>query len=238
MRELSCIASKLKAGYSVPGVLRSNKIVLSNTKWEENDGSGKAYIVNDDRNFKKLILAGNDAGGDGTRRVGVWDDMEISRDLKVNRNLNTAGTITTPTINTTNLNVEKFNLLPRGIIVAWNSSSAPSGWVLCDGNNGTPDLRNRFILGGGYSGGPSKGLNSIGGEERHTLTLDELPNHRHEQVAIANRDNGGPGIRSMYNYDARGMPEYPAGGRTLGAGGDQPHNIMPPYYVLAYIMKT
>jgi microcystin-dependent protein len=164
--------------------------------------------------------------------------MEIARDTKVNRNLNIGDSITTPTINTSNITALTFSLLQRGIIVEWTGSSAPSGWVLCDGNNGTPDLRNRFILGGGYSGGPSKGLNSVGGEERHTLTLDELPSHRHEQVAIANRNNGGPGIRSIFAYDARGMPEYPAGGKTLAVGGSKPHNIMPPYYVLAYIMKT
>jgi microcystin-dependent protein len=38
-----------------------------------------------------------------------------------------------------------FNLLPTGVIVAWNGSTAPYGWAVCDGQNGTPDLRGRFI---------------------------------------------------------------------------------------------
>ena len=38
-----------------------------------------------------------------------------------------------------------FNLLPKGTIVAFNSDKAPDGWALCDGTNGTPDLRGRFI---------------------------------------------------------------------------------------------
>ena len=42
-------------------------------------------------------------------------------------------------------------LLPKGIIVSWYGSieEIPKGWALCDGNNTTPDLRKRFIIGGG-----------------------------------------------------------------------------------------
>ena len=42
-------------------------------------------------------------------------------------------------------------LLPKGVIVSWFGSieEIPKGWALCDGNNTTPDLRNRFIIGGG-----------------------------------------------------------------------------------------
>ena len=39
----------------------------------------------------------------------------------------------------------KFNYLPRGSIIAFNGPTAPLGWALCDGTNGTPDLRGRFI---------------------------------------------------------------------------------------------
>lgn len=38
-----------------------------------------------------------------------------------------------------------FNMIPRGCIIAYNSVTAPAGWVLCDGTNGTPDLRGRFV---------------------------------------------------------------------------------------------
>ena len=50
-------------------------------------------------------------------------------------NLNISGTTT----------LASLNLLPKGVIVAWNSEVAPAGWALCDGTNGTPDLRGRFI---------------------------------------------------------------------------------------------
>ena len=43
------------------------------------------------------------------------------------------------------------NLVPSGTIVLWSGSvaSIPTGWVLCNGSNGTPDLRNRFVVGAG-----------------------------------------------------------------------------------------
>ena len=40
---------------------------------------------------------------------------------------------------------KSLNLLPRGCIIAWNGNTPPKGWALCDGANGTPDLRGRFI---------------------------------------------------------------------------------------------
>jgi len=67
--------------------------------------------------------------------------------------------------------------VPRGIILMWNSTSAtiPTGFQLCDGSNGTADLRDRFIVGAGttYSFGATGGANT------NTLTLANLPTHTH-----------------------------------------------------------
>ena len=56
------------------------------------------------------------------------------------------------------------NAIPSGVIVMWSGSidSIPEGWALCDGNNGTPDLRDRFILGTSEGEKP-------GGTERWSL---------------------------------------------------------------------
>ena len=56
-----------------------------------------------------------------------------------------------------------------------SSSNIPSGWLLCNGSNGTPDLRDRFIVGTGGS----YGVGFTGGEVTHTLTIAEMPRHNH-----------------------------------------------------------
>lgn len=58
--------------------------------------------------------------------------------------------------------------VPAGSIIIWSgtASNIPDGWALCDGQNGTPDLRDKFVLGGG---GETHTVGSTGGEETHTM---------------------------------------------------------------------
>lgn len=67
--------------------------------------------------------------------------------------------------------------LPAGLITMWSGAvnAVPAGWALCNGSNGTPDLRNRFIVGAGstYSVGSTGGANSV------TLTTAQIPAHNH-----------------------------------------------------------
>ncbi len=134
-----------------------------------------------------------------------------------------------------------FNIVPRGTIVAFNSNKAPSGWALCDGANGTPDLRGRFILGWNPGGGkhgkvPGNDYNQFGGaggNQIHQLTEGELASHVHNFCANVN---------AYRKFDsADGNEQAGFGGEacpnTAAAGGNEPHNNMPPYIILAYIMK-
>ena len=87
-----------------------------------------------------------------------------------------------PTSNTDATNKEYVDgeiesVIPTGVIVMWSgsTSSVPTGWALCNGQNGTPDLRDRFIVGAGNS----YSVGSKGGADSVTLTTSQMPSHAH-----------------------------------------------------------
>ena len=126
-------------------------------------------------------------------------------------------------------NTEYF-MIPKGGIIIWSGSAndIPTGWVLCDGSNGTPDLRDRFVLGAGNN----YAVGSTGGEATHTLTIDEMPKHNHTTQWKNYTGGGGSGLTDPVNPET-GDFYIP----TSYVGNNQPHNNMPPYYSLCYIMK-
>jgi len=88
---------------------------------------------------------------------------------------------------TTKLREGGFALIPTGTIVMWTGSTAPSGWSLCNGLNGTPDLRGRFVLSQGHGPGLTNRLiNQVGGAETHTLSVNEMPSHTHTGTTASN----------------------------------------------------
>jgi len=111
--------------------------------------------------------------------------------------------------------------MPSGSIVMWAGSivTIPAGFVICDGNNGTPDLRDRFIVGAGDSYNPddSGGANT----HVHDFTSD---GHNHQFL---------PGFGLAAGANINQYTSYAA-----DSGETDPANHLPPYYALAYIMKT
>jgi len=89
--------------------------------------------------------------------------------------------------------VTAFTPIPVGTVITYSGNDTPNGWLPCDGRginsndyprlcglvgNNVPDLRSRFIVGAGSGPGLSNyGLGNVGGEERHHLSIDELPAH-------------------------------------------------------------
>lgn len=140
----------------------------------------------------------------------------------------------------------------RGMIQMWygNLNAIPTGWRLCDGLGGTPDLRNRFVVGAGadYIVGQVGG-NAIHSHNitvgYHTLTESEMPIHNHSLPAGTN-DTVGTGWTQAApgNTNGANSPSYQYTSGT--AGGNQAHNHTggadnadhrPPFYGLGFIMR-
>lgn len=145
--------------------------------------------------------------------------------------------------------------VPIGTIVMWATSTPPEGWLLCNGKEvsraayvelfkvlGTsvgaagsssfkiPDLTGRFPL--GTSG--FHGLHSTGGAETHTLTVAEMPAHDHGIGGnIVQRGSGSDAFRELAGaYPGSNNPS------SQSIGGGQPHNNMPPYYGINFIIRA
>jgi len=148
--------------------------------------------------------------------------------------------------------------VPRGAILLWSGSIAtiPTGWQLCDGTNGTPDLRSSFVIGAS----PEYNPGDTGGNDETYLTEDDVAGHQHHFEA-----SGGSHshvyidrVRAVSDIYIEGfVPQLVAysgtltdsyqteeGGEHVHSGYTDPENWagagfsnLPPYYALAYIMK-
>lgn len=137
----------------------------------------------------------------------------------------------------------KPHLMPKGAIVMWSgaTNAIPTGWALCDGKKGTPNLSGRFIVGVGKSsdGDMNYQLNKTGGEEKVLLTADEcaLPEHRHGLDPQTIKYGGTKTVTVATTYGTGGSSGSEYSTYYEKQLADSPHNNIPPYYVLAYIMK-
>jgi hypothetical protein len=140
------------------------------------------------------------------------------------------------------------DIIPAGIISMWSGSIAtiPTGWLICDGTNGTPDLRNRFIVGAGstYAVAATGGsANAIVVSHTHTATSSVTdPGHNHNTV----NGKGGGGLDGAdlnlsqpQNLATSSAFTGIGVSTTINSAGSSGTNAnLPPYYALAYIMKT
>ena len=132
---------------------------------------------------------------------------------------------------------ESAPAIPSGGIIIWSGStgSVPSGWFLCDGTNGTPDLRNSFIVGAGST----YAVNATGGSAdaivvAHTHSITD-PGHVHASIVNA---NSAQFAQTNNNLAAAGNTSSAVTGISINTAGVSGTNAnLPPYYALAYIMK-
>jgi microcystin-dependent protein len=144
--------------------------------------------------------------------------------------------------------------IPSGLITMWSGSigSIPTGWNLCDGSNGTPNLLDRFIV----AAGSSYAVNGTGGATTATLVTANMPAHTHTATsvvtdpghlhAVSGRDSTadiGGGSAQEFIQPGSGINTTTATtGITVATtnasvGSGTSFSILNPYYALAYIMK-
>lgn len=143
--------------------------------------------------------------------------------------------------------------VPSGCILIWSGSvgSIPSGFVLCNGSNSTPDLRDKFIVGAGntYSVGQT------GGATTATLTQSNLPNvnfnatstvtdpgHYHLTGSSGAGSPNGANLSSVgygsSNQTASAVTGITVSTTVASGGSSTAFSILPPYYALCYIYKS
>ena len=175
--------------------------------------------------------------------------------------------------------------IPVGGIIMWSGAvgSIPTGWALCNGSSGTPDLRDRFVVGAGSAYTPG----NTGGSDGVTLTTDQIPSHSHSgstgsagshsHTASSSSTVTDPGHLHTWNFYQGGWNTGTSGNTcvannlgtvdrntstaftgitvatttTVNSGGTHDHSVTltntgggsshenrPPYYALAFIMRT
>ena len=136
--------------------------------------------------------------------------------------------------------------IPSGGIIIWSgaANAIPSGFVLCDGNNSTPDLRNRFIVGAG----DSYSVGNTGGSNTATDTVS-ISGSDTVNISVSGTTGGGGGSYTA-GLSLAGGSTLSAAGHThsfSGSGSDTVSisgsdtvsvDTRSPYYALCYIMKT
>jgi hypothetical protein len=142
--------------------------------------------------------------------------------------------------------------IPSGVIVMWSGLliNMPSGWVLCDGNNGTPDLRDKFIYGSsagqdpGGTGGATSHVHSMGNAEVRFGPNTGQPGDPAGRFSEFDDRTGleqsmGGGSLSYYYRSGQGSyaPGFVQRYLQLQNQDTTTASSLPPYFKLAYIMK-
>ena len=163
-------------------------------------------------------------------------------------------------------------ITPLGGIIMWSGAinAIPGGWKLCNGQNGTPDLQERFVVGAGsadntsVAGTGQYAVNAKAGTNSVVLLTNQIPSHNHTysgttttngnhthlwNYGVEGDDSGNGGSNNEFTVSGPPSPKYTVmtyagnhahtySGTTSVKGSGKSHENRPPYYALAYIMRT
>ncbi len=129
-------------------------------------------------------------------------------------------------------------LVPIGGIIMWDAAigTIPSNYNVCDGTNGTPDLRDKFVVGAGSA----YTLAGTGGAATVTLSVAEMPAHNHSNGLYTNilQQDGTGTPDGTSAPDVSGTePNITTSAALLSSGGGAAHENLPPYYAIYYIKR-
>ncbi len=221
--------------------------------------------INENSPNSKLTVNGNLSVGANTAAPtdGAYVDgqVKIGYSGTITDKLIVEGNTSTTATSTADIFVGR-GVAPVGLIGMYSGSTAGlfdgtglgesttkmRGWAICNGNNGTPDLRDKFVVGAGstYS------VSNTGGENTHTLIINEMPSHSHTGNTTSNGNHRHPcgtrGFETNGNQGADGSTDDSnintqyAGSHTHSlninnTGNSVAHENRPPYYAVYYIMR-
>lgn len=154
---------------------------------------------------------------------------------------------------------------PVGSISLFAGTTAPTGWLICDGSavsrttyanlfsvigttygegNGTttfniPNLQGKIPVGLDANDSAFDTIGETGGEKTHTLSIDEMPKHTHRVYYYINNNLQG-GVDHLLAFgspNSQGLSNFEATNWIGEKGGDQAHNNLQPYIVMNYIIS-
>ena len=139
--------------------------------------------------------------------------------------------------------------IPSGVILMWSGAveSIPSGWYLCNGSNGTPNLLDRFVIGAGSG----YGVGATGGSKdaiavSHNHTYSGTTSTQGAQglgyvgTSYVSDTSGGGSRANPYGptYATVNAHSHTFSGTTDTSGSSGTNANLPPYYALCFIMKA